>query len=33
MEKIKAFEDSIDTILLPEQIEQITGFKKMVEAA
>jgi hypothetical protein len=33
MEKIKALEDSINTILLPEQIEQITGFKKMVEAA
>lgn len=25
MEKIKAFEDSIDTIWLPEQIEQLTG--------
>lgn len=25
MEKIKAFEDSIDTVWLPEQIEQLTG--------
>jgi hypothetical protein len=33
MEKIKAFEDSINTILLPEQIELITGLNKIVEAA
>ena len=33
MEKIKAFEDSINIILLPQQIEQITGFNKMLEAA
>ena len=25
MEKIKAFEDSIDTIWLPEQVEALTG--------
>lgn len=33
MEKIKAFEDSINTILLPEQIIEITGIQKMIEAA
>jgi hypothetical protein len=33
MEKIKAFEDSINTIWLPEQIEQITGQQKMIEDA
>ena len=27
MEKIKAFEDSINTIWLPEQIERLTGKK------
>jgi hypothetical protein len=26
MEKIKEFEDSINTVFLPEQIEQILGF-------
>ena len=33
MEKIKAFEESINTIFLPEQLEQITGMKKMIEEA
>ena len=33
MEKIKAFEDSINTIWLPEQIEQITGQQKQIEDA
>lgn len=28
MEKIKAFEDSINTIWLPEQIEELSGVKK-----
>jgi hypothetical protein len=28
MEKIKTFEDSINTVLLPEQIEKITKFQK-----
>jgi hypothetical protein len=35
MEKIKAFEDSINTIWLPEQIEQLTGqmeIQKQVDA-
>ena len=35
MEKIKAFEDSINTIWLPEQIEQFTGqmeIQKQVDA-
>lgn len=27
MEKIKAFEDSINTIWLPEQVEKLTGKK------
>lgn len=27
MEKIKAFEDSINTIWLPEQVERLTGKK------
>ena len=33
METIKAFEDSINTVWLPEQIEQITGQQQMIEAA
>jgi len=33
IEKIKAFEDSINTIWLPEQIEQITGQQKQIEDA
>lgn len=33
MEKIKSFEDSINTIWLPEQIEQITGQQKQIEDA
>lgn len=33
MEKIKKFEDSINTVWLPEQIEQIAGQQKMIEAA
>ena len=33
MEKIKAFEDSINTVWLPEQIEQIAGQQRMIEAA
>lgn len=33
IEKIKKFEDSINTIWLPEQIEQIAGQQKMIEAA
>ena len=33
MEKIKAFEDSINTIWLPEQIEQIQQNQKMLEKA
>jgi hypothetical protein len=33
MEKIKAFENSINTIWLPEQIEQITSQQKMIEDA
>jgi hypothetical protein len=35
MEKIKAFEDSINTIWLPEQIEQLTSqmeIQKQVDA-
>jgi hypothetical protein len=35
MEKIKAFEDSINTIWLPEQVEQFTGqmeIQKQVDA-
>lgn len=32
MNKIKAFEDSINTIWLPEQIEQMTGKKHTAEA-
>lgn len=33
MDKIKAFEDSIDTIWLPEQIAEITGQQQMIEKA
>lgn len=33
IEKIKAFEDSINTIWLPEQIAEITGQQKMIEDA
>lgn len=33
MEKIKAFEDSINTIWLPEQIEQMAGQQKIIEDA
>lgn len=33
MEKIKAFEDSINTIWLPKQIEQIAGQQKIIEDA
>lgn len=33
MEKIKAFEESINTIWLPEQIEQMTGQQKIIEDA
>jgi hypothetical protein len=31
MEKIKAFEDSINTVWLPEQIEQLAGQMKVQE--
>lgn len=33
MEKIRAFEDSINTIYLPEQLEKIVGERKMIEEA
>ena len=33
MEKVKAFEESIKTIYLPEQLEKITGYQKMIEEA
>jgi len=33
IDKIKAFEDSINTVWLPEQIEEITGHQKMIEEA
>ena len=33
MEKIKKFEDSINTVWLPEQIEQMAGEQKMIEDA
>ncbi len=33
IDKIKAFEDSINTIWLPEQIEEIMGQQKMFEEA
>ena len=31
LEKIKAFEDSINTIWTPEQIKEITGQKQQIE--
>lgn len=31
MEKIRAFEDSINTIMLPEQLEQIAEFQKTIK--
>jgi len=33
MEKIKKFEESINTVWLPEQIEQMAGEQKMIEDA
>lgn len=33
MEKIKAFEESINTIYLPEQLEKMLGQEKMIEEA
>jgi hypothetical protein len=33
MDKIQRFEDSINTVWLPEQIEQMTGQQKMIEDA
>ena len=33
MEKVKAFEESINTIFLPEQIEKITGYQQAIEEA
>ena len=33
MEKIKKFEDSINTVWLPEQIEKMAGEQKMIEDA
>ena len=33
MEKIKAFEDSINTIYTDEQIAELTGWQKMIEDA
>lgn len=33
MEKIKAFEDSINTIYLPEQLEKFESQNKMIEEA
>ena len=33
MEKIKAFEDSINTIYTDEQIKELTGWQKMIEDA
>ena len=33
MEKIKAFEESINTIWLPKQIEEITGQQRQIEEA
>ena len=33
MAKIKAFEDSINTVWLPEQIEEIMGQQKVLEDA
>ena len=33
MDKIKAFEDSINTVWLPEQIEQAAGYQKAMQEA
>jgi hypothetical protein len=33
MEKIKAFEDSINTIWLPEQLEEMLGEQRMIAEA
>lgn len=33
MEKIKQFEDSINTIWLPEQLEELTGKQRKLEEA
>ena len=33
MEKIKAFEDSINTIYTDEQIKELTGWQKMIQDA
>lgn len=33
MEKIKLFEDSINTILLPEQVEEYEKYQQMIENA
>ena len=33
MEKIKAFEESINTVWLPEQIEELTGQQRQIEEA
>jgi hypothetical protein len=33
MDKIKQFEDSVNTIWLPEQHAQITGQQEMIEKA
>ena len=33
MEKIKAFEDSINTIYTEEQIKEITGWQNMINGA
>ena len=33
MEKIKAFEDSINTVWLPEQIEQARGYQQAMQQA
>lgn len=33
MEKIKAFEDSINTIYTDEQIAELTGWQKMIQEA
>lgn len=33
MEKIKAFEDSINTVWLPEQVEQLRGYSQAQQQA
>jgi hypothetical protein len=33
MEKVKLFEDSINTVWLPEQLAEITGHQEMIEKA